>query len=88
MRTSVTTITDPTQFDDGTPISPAPFFASDLDLEPSAFVEDLIRLGKWTVSAGLRWDHYQLLLNQSAFSPRVSIGRSVPSLNMVLHASL
>jgi hypothetical protein len=47
-----------------------------------------MRLGKWTVSAGLRWDHYQLLLNQSAFSPRVSIGRSVPSLNMVLHASL
>jgi hypothetical protein len=81
-------ITDPTQFDDGTPVSPAPFFASDLDLEPSAFVEDLIRLGKWTVSAGLRWDHYQLLLNQSAWSPRVSIGRSLPSLNMVLHASL
>jgi hypothetical protein len=81
-------ITDPTQFDESTPVSPAPFFASDLDLEPSAFVEDLIRLGKWTVSAGLRWDHYQLLLNQSALSPRVSIGLSVPSLNMVLHASL
>jgi len=81
------TITDPTQFDDGTPTSPAPFFATDLDLEPSAFVEDLIRLGKWTISAGLRWDHYQLLLNQSAWSPRASIGRSIPSLNMVLHAS-
>jgi hypothetical protein len=81
------TITDPTQFDDGTPVSPAPFFASDTDLEPSGFVEDLVRLGKWTVSAGLRWDHYQLLLNQSGWSPRVSIGRSVPSLNMVLHGS-
>jgi outer membrane cobalamin receptor len=81
-------ITDPTQFDDGTPIAPVPFLASDIDIEPSAFVEDLIRLGKWTVSAGLRWDHYQLLSNQSAFSPRVSIGRYVPSLNMVLHASL
>jgi hypothetical protein len=80
-------ITDPTQFDEGVPPSPVPFFASDLDLEPSAFVEDLIRLGKWTISAGLRWDHYQLLLNQSAFSPRISIGRSLPSLNMVLHAS-
>jgi hypothetical protein len=81
-------ITDPTQFDPGTPIAPAPFFASDLDLEPSAFVEDLIRLGKWTMNAGLRWDHYQLLLNRSAFSPRISIGRSLPPLNMVLHASL
>jgi len=81
-------ITDPTQFDPGTPTSPVPFLATDADLEPSAFVEDLIRLGKWTVSAGLRWDHYQLLVNESAFSPRVSVGRYMPSLNMVLHASL
>jgi hypothetical protein len=84
----VYTITDPTQFPDGTPLSSPPFHATDVDFEPSIFLEDQIRLGKWTVSAGLRWDHYQLLLNQSAFSPRVSIGRSVPSLNMVLHASL
>ncbi len=72
------TITDPTQFDDGTPAYPAPFLAHRPDLEQSAFVEDLIRLGNWTVSAGLRWDHYQLLLNQSAFSPRVSVGRYCP----------
>ena len=50
-------------------------------------MEDLIRLGKWTVSAGLRWDHYQLLLNQNAFGPRISIGRYIPSAKMVLHAS-
>jgi len=80
-------ITDPTQFDPGTPISPVPFAANDMDLEPSAFAEDLVRLGKWTINAGLRWDHYQLLLNQSAFSPRVSIGRALPLLNLVLHAS-
>lgn len=79
-------ITDPTQFDDDTPPT-LTFVAHRPDLEQSAFVEDLIRLGKWTVSAGLRWDHYQLLLNQNAFSPRVSIGRYLPSLNMVLHAS-
>jgi hypothetical protein len=82
------TITDPSQFDDGTPLTLAPFKATDLDFEPSLFVEDQVRLGRWTVTAGLRWDHYQLLTNQSAFSPRVSVGRSVPSLNMVLHASL
>jgi hypothetical protein len=82
------TVTDPTQFDPGTPTSAPPFSASRPDLEQSAFVEDLIRLGKWTASAGLRWDHYQLLLNRNAFGPRISIGRSVPSLNMVLHASL
>jgi hypothetical protein len=50
-------------------------------------VEDLFRLGNWTISAGLRWDHYQLLLNQNAFSPRISIGRYLPSLNLVLHGS-
>jgi hypothetical protein len=81
-------ITEPTQFDDGTPLTQAPFAASDLDLEPSAFVEDMVRLGKWTVSAGLRFDHYQLLLNESAWSPRVSVSRSVPALNMVVHGSL
>jgi hypothetical protein len=84
----VYSITDPTQFDDGTPLSSPPFQATIIDFEPSVFLEDQIRLGKWTVSAGLRWDHYQLLLNQSAFSPRVAIGRSVPFLNMVLHAAL
>ena len=80
------TITDPTQFDDSTPPTLS-FLDSRPDLEQSAFVEDSIRLDKWTVSAGLRWDHYQLLLNQNAFSPRLSIGRYLPSLNMVLHAS-
>jgi TonB-dependent Receptor Plug Domain len=79
-------ITDPTQFDPDTPPTLS-FIDSRPDLEQSAFVEDLIRLGKWTVSAGLRWDHYQLLLNENAVSPRISVGRYLPSLNMVLHAS-
>ncbi|HTF68273.1 MAG TPA: TonB-dependent receptor [Edaphobacter sp.] len=79
-------ITAPDQFDDDTPSSIS-FTAHRPDLEQSAFVEDLIRLGKWTIRAGLRWDHYQLLLNENAFSPRISVGRYLPSLNMVLHAS-
>ncbi|MDQ2835363.1 MAG: TonB-dependent receptor [Acidobacteriota bacterium] len=79
-------ITDPTQFDPDTPPS-LTFADSRVDLEQSAFLEDVLHLGPWTVSAGLRWDHYQLLLNQNAFSPRFSVGRSLPSLNMVLHAS-
>ena len=79
-------ITDPDQFDDDTPQT-LDFADQRPDLEQSAFVEDLIRLGNWTVSAGLRWDHYQLLLNQNAFSPRLTAGRYLPSLKMVLHAS-
>jgi len=82
------TVTDPSQFDPGTPATAAPFAAARPDLEQSAFLDDLIRLNKWTVRAGLRWDHYQLLLNRNAISPRISIGRAVPSLNLVLHASL
>jgi TonB-dependent Receptor Plug Domain len=57
------------------------------DLEQSAYVQDLIRLGNWTVNAGLRWDHYQLLLNQSALSPRIAVSRYVPSLGLNLHFS-
>jgi hypothetical protein len=81
-----TLITDPTQFDDDTPQTFS-FLDSRIDLEQSAYVQDLIRLGKWTVSAGLRWDHYQLLLNQNALSPRVSIARFFSSAGLVVHAS-
>ena len=57
------------------------------DLEQSAYIQDLIRLGNWTVNAGLRWDHYQLLLNQNAVSPRVAMSRYFPILGLNLHGS-
>jgi hypothetical protein len=79
-------ITDPTQFDDGTPLTFS-FVASRPDLEQSAFVQDSIRLGNWTIDAGVRWDHYQLLLNRQAVGPRLSIARYVPSAGLVLHFS-
>ena len=63
------------------------FTGSRPDLEQSAYVQDLIRLGNWTVNAGLRWDHYQLLVNQNAVSPRVAISRYFPSIGLNLHAS-
>ncbi|MCU1302647.1 MAG: TonB-dependent receptor plug [Candidatus Sulfotelmatobacter sp.] len=73
-------------FDPGTPLSFA-FTGNRPDLEQSAFVQDLIHLGKWTVNLGLRWDHYQLVVNQNAFSPRLSAARYFPSTNVILHAS-
>ncbi len=73
-------------FDPSTP--PTFVFAGHgLDLEQSAFVQDLIHLGKWTVSAGLRWDHYDLLVNENAISPRLSASRYFSSTGLVLHAS-
>jgi len=79
-------ITDPTHFDPGTPVSFS-FTGSRPDLEQSAYAQDLIRLGNWTVSAGLRWDHYQLLVNQNAVSPRLSVARFFPSAGLVVHGS-
>jgi TonB-dependent Receptor Plug Domain len=79
-------ITDPTRFDDGTPLTFS-FLASRPDLEQSAFVQDLIRLGNWTINAGLRWDHYQLVVNQHAVDPRFAISRYFPKAGIVLHFS-
>ena len=79
-------ITDSTQFDDGTARTFS-FAAQRPDLEQGAFVEDQVRLGQWAISAGMRWDHYQLLLNKRSLSPRISISRYVPSANLVMHFS-
>ncbi len=57
------------------------------DLEQAAFVQDLIHYGNWTIDAGLRWDHYQLLLNQNALSPRLSIARYFPATKLIVHIS-
>ena len=50
-------------------------------------MQDLIHFGNWTVNGGLRWDHYQLLLNQNAVSPRFAISRYFPSASLIVHAS-
>ena len=63
------------------------FTGSRPDLEQSAYVQDAIRLGNWTVNAGLRWDHYQLLVNQNALSPRLSVAHYFPSIGLNIHGS-
>ncbi len=73
-------------FDPGTPATFA-FIGSRPDLEQSAFVQDLIHLGQWTINAGLRCDHYQLVVNQNAVSPRFSVARYFPTANLIVHAS-
>jgi hypothetical protein len=68
----------------------APTFAfidSRPDLEQSAYVQDAIRLGNWSVNAGLRWDHYQLEVNQNAVSPRLAVSRYFPTIGLNIHAS-
>ncbi|HEY6293571.1 MAG TPA: TonB-dependent receptor [Terriglobia bacterium] len=85
-------ITDPSQFDDNTALTfsfPGAFpnQGKRPDLEQSAFVQDLIHLGNWTMNLGLRWDHYQLLVNQQAVDPRLAVSRYFPSVGLAAHFS-
>ena len=93
-------VTDPTQFDDSTPCQSGSiddpeddgpcafrFIGAKPDLEQSAFIQDLYHAGNWTINAGVRWDHYQLLLNRQAVDPRFAISRYFPSAGVVVHFS-
>ena len=79
-------ITDPSQFD---PATQQQFSFSDRrwDVEPSAYLQDQFHLHNWNVNAGLRFDHYGLVVHQSAWSPRIGISRYIPSLSLLIHAS-
>jgi len=79
-------ITDPGQFDPHTP----PAFSFDdrrADREQALFAQDQIRLGAWTVNAGVRWDHYRLVIDERAVSPRLAAAWSWPAGDLVLRAS-
>ena len=85
-------ITDPSQFDPDT----APTFSfpgaypsqgQRPDLEQAVFVQDLIRMGNWTANLGLRYDHYQLVVNKQAVDPRVAVSRYFPAIGLLAHFS-
>jgi len=81
-------ITDPSQFDPGTALTLSPPFSDRRwDIEPSFYFQDQIRLGKWNVSAGIRFDHYSFVVNESAWSPRLGVSRFISPLNLLVHAS-
>ena len=85
-------ITDPSQFAEGTALTfsfpgAVPSQGNRPDLEQSAFVLDQIHFGNWTMNLGLRWDHYQLLVNKNAVQPRLAVSHYFPSIGMVAHFS-
>jgi hypothetical protein len=80
-------ITDATQFDPGTVLNFVFPYQRKWDVEPSFYAQDQMRLGRWNLSAGLRFDHYGFVVHESAWSPRVGVSRFVPGLNLLLHAS-
>lgn len=79
-------ITDPGRFDRDTP-QRFTFEDRRHDREQALFLQDQVRLGAWTVNAGLRWDHYQLVVDESAISPRLGIAWSWPAADLVVRAS-
>ena len=79
-------ITDPSYFDDGTPLV-FNFMDHRLDREQAGFVQDTMSFGNLTLSAGLRFDHYSLVVNDHAFSPRLGAAWFWPKAGLVLRAS-
>jgi hypothetical protein len=79
-------ITDPRAFDDTRP-GVFSFARRHADREQALFIQDQMRMGAWTVNAGLRWDRYALAVRDSAFSPRLAAAWSWPAADMVFRAS-
>jgi hypothetical protein len=79
-------ITDPTQFDPGTPLA-FNFYGHAPDREQSAFGQDEIHWKNLALTGGIRFDHYHLLVDQVGWSPRVGIAYYLPKLKTNLHAS-
>jgi hypothetical protein len=71
------------------PTTPSSFqFAQHADdEEQSFFVQDLVRLGKLTLSAGLRWDHYRVVVDENGWSPRLGAAYSIEPWGLILRGS-
>jgi hypothetical protein len=57
------------------------------DREQAVFAQDAIRFGDLTINAGLRFDHYALLVDETGWSPRAAVSWYVRPLGVVLHGS-
>ncbi len=79
-------ITDPSQFDPDTPPS-FRFYGHAPDREQGVFGQDQLHWKNLTLSGGLRFDHYDFLVNQVGWSPRAGIAVYWPKAEMVFRAS-
>jgi hypothetical protein len=79
-------ITNPALFDPGTPLA-FNFYSHAPDREQSVFGQDEIHWKNFAINGGLRFDHYDLLVNQVGWSPRVGIAYYLPKLKINFHAS-
>jgi hypothetical protein len=63
------------------------FVGQSPDREQAVYAQDAVRLGDVTVSLGLRFDHYSLLVDETGVSPRVAVSWRVRGIGAILHAS-
>ena len=73
-------------FDDDVPPS-FRFSAHKPDREQAVYGQDLIRYKNFSFSLGLRFDHYDFLVDETAWSPRLGIAYNSARLGLVLHAA-
>ncbi len=55
--------------------------------DQAAFVQDSWHAGNFTLNAGLRFDHYRLAQNESAWSPRLGAAYAFPRAGLVIRAA-
>jgi outer membrane cobalamin receptor len=79
-------ITNRRAFDRDTPRDFS-FADSQPDREQALFVQDRLTFSQLTINAGIRWDHYRLLVEESAFSPRFGVAWTWPKGDLVVRAS-
>jgi hypothetical protein len=63
------------------------FDDSETSSESSFFIQDHVRFGNFAANLGLRIDHYSLLIDDHAFSPRAALSYYIPTLDLQLRAS-
>jgi outer membrane cobalamin receptor len=79
-------ITDPSAFGDG--VQPGfDFHDRRHGVENAAFVQDRYAHGPFTANLGIRWDRYDVLVHEAAWSPRLAASYLVKPLHIVLSAS-
>ena len=79
-------ITDSDEYDDEVPRQ-FEFADSAPSREYSLFLQDQVRAGPWTINAGIRWDRYKLMVEESAWSPRIAVARAFTQHGLVVRGS-
>lgn len=79
-------ITDPSYFDPSTPASLL-FAERHPDQEQALWGGDRVTFGPFILDAGLRWDHYSVLVRDHGWSPRLAAAWRLPWYGTTLHAS-